>query len=99
MDATTVATRHAFAPIACAVTIIATLVISTLVIVIMTRKSDGATVIKSLFAAIAISGLVGIAAAISSGEFRARKIRFVIIMIVLLALSRISGQPIRQISR
>ena len=62
MDATTVTASPAFVPIACAVMIIAVLVISTLAIVIMNRKSDGATVIESLFAAIAISGLVGIAA-------------------------------------
>lgn len=62
MDATTIAASPAFAPIACAVAILAVLVASTLTIVIMSRKSDGATVVESLFAAIAISGLVGIAA-------------------------------------
>ena len=39
------------------------------------------------------------AAAISSGESLAMKIRLVSIMMVLLALRMISGQAIRQISR
>lgn len=62
MSIHTIAASPAFAPIACAVTILAVLVASTLIIVIMSRKNDGATVVESLFAAIAISGLVGIAA-------------------------------------
>ena len=41
----------------------------------------------------------GMAAAISSGESCARKIRLVSIMTVLLALRIISGQAILQISR
>ena len=84
MDATTVAASPAFAPIACAVMIIAVLVISTLSIVIMSRKSDGATVIKSLFAAIAISGLVGIAA-ISVGLNMANALHLLIAVPLVIA--------------
>ena len=40
----------------------------------------------------------GMAAAISSGEFFARKMRLTTIMIVLLALRMISGHASRQIS-